>query len=77
MVLLIILLFTIYLLISRVVLVAVKKHGYISDWVLVELVFVPYLFLPITLFVVGFTIVSNWLLRLFKLDKDEYGEFNH
>ena len=67
--LIIILLFGLYLVVSRVIVTALNKHGFISDYTIKEFIFVPYLFLPITLFLIGIDIASTYLINLFHLDK--------
>jgi hypothetical protein len=67
--LIIILLFAIYLIIGKVIVMALNKYGYIDDFTLDFLMFMLYIFLPITLFVVGIQIVSDWILNILNLKK--------
>ena len=62
-----ILLFGLYLIIGRVIVMALNKRGHIDDETLEFLMFVTYLLLPITLFVVGVQIASDYLITFFKI----------
>jgi hypothetical protein len=61
-----ILLFGLYLTIGRVIVKGLNKAGYIDDWTLDFLIFVPYLLLPLTLFIIGVQVASEKLIKFFK-----------
>lgn len=63
-----ILLFALYIVIGRVIVKALNKAGHIDNYTLEFMIFVPYLFLPITLFVVGINIATDWAFKLFNLN---------
>lgn len=66
--LIIIFLSALYLIIGRVIVKALNKYGYIDDFTLDFCDFALYVFLPITLFVIGIRETSNYLIKLFKLN---------
>ena len=67
--LIIILSITIYFIVGRVIVMALNKYGYIDDVVLDLCDLALYIFLPITLFVIGVREASNYLIKLFNLKK--------
>jgi len=64
--LLVIFLFALYLIIGRVIVKGFNKMGYIDDFTLKFASFALYVFLPITLFVIGVRVVSDYLIKVFK-----------
>ena len=64
--LLVILLFALYLIIGRVIVKGLNKMGHIDNFTLKFADFALYVFLPITLFVIGVRVVSDYLIKLFK-----------
>ena len=65
--LLVIFLFALYLIIGRVIVKGLNKMGHIDNFTLEFADFALSVFLPITLFVIGVRVVSDYLIKLFKL----------
>jgi hypothetical protein len=63
----IILLFGLYLIIGRVIVITLVKKGHISKDVYDFCEFFTYVFLPLTLFILVITVVSDWIIKYFKI----------
>jgi hypothetical protein len=61
------LLFSLYLVIGRVIVLALVKRGYIGKYTFEFFCFTTYLFLPLTLFIIGVTVASDGIAKHFNL----------
>ena len=62
-----ILLFGVYLIIGKVIVTALHVRGYISDMAIDFFICFLYVFLPLTLFVVGVSSISDWIIKILKI----------